>query len=597
MKHEFAKIKDLFRKMNYVLSPQHKRLGVLVLICTMLSAVLETLGVSAIMPIVEGLMDVDSLHNKWYLKPFVDVFHIESSNILIYIVCGGVILIYLFKNIYLVFYTWIVKKYTYKIKRELGTRVMESYMAQGYIFFVNNNSAKLLQGITGDVAAVNSILNSIFSLITKMLTIMAIGVFMLIQEPFIAILLLVLSVLCVSGIQLFYKNSMNKYGELQREAIWENNQACLEAIHGSKEVLVTGRQDYFKKRYANSIIEHNKCCVRIEMATTIPTYIIETVCIIGLLLAVVVQVGTKGASTEMVTGLSMIAVGAFRILPAVGTISSALNAIRSSIPSFNASYKTIKTVNELEEKMRQNEKREILAKKDQIRLKDELSINHIYYKYPATDNYILEDVSLKIRVKSSIGIIGTSGAGKSTFVDVLLGLLQPEKGQIMMDGIDITQIGKMWNQNIGYVPQTIYLVDEDIRSNIAFGIDKKNIDDDMVWRALEMAQLADFIREQPKGLDTRVGEWGIKFSGGQRQRVAIARALYSNPELLVLDEATAALDNETEKALMESIDALLGQKTLIVVAHRLTTIKQCDYIYEVKDGKLIQRDKGEIFGA
>lgn len=597
MKHELAKIKDLFRKMNYVLSPQHKRLGVLVLICTLLSAVLETLGVSAIMPIVEGLMNVDSLHNKWYLKPFVDVFHIESSNILIYIVCGGVILIYLFKNIYLVFYTWIVKKYTYKIKRELGTRVMESYMAQGYIFFVNNNSAKLLQGITGDVAAVNSILNSIFSLITKMLTIMAIGVFMLIQEPFIAILLLVLSVLCVSGIQFFYKNSMNKYGELQREAIWENNQACLEAIHGSKEVLVTGRQDYFKKRYANSIIEHNKCCVRIEMATTIPTYIIETVCIIGLLLAVVVQVGTKGASTEMVTGLSMIAVGAFRILPAVGTISSALNAIRSSIPSFNASYETIKTVNELEEKMRKNEKREISAKKDQIRLKDELSINHIYYKYPATDNYILEDVSLKIRVKSSIGIIGTSGAGKSTFVDVLLGLLQPEKGQIMMDGIDITQLGKMWNQNIGYVPQTIYLVDEDIRSNIAFGIDKKNIDDDMVWRALEMAQLADFIREQPEGLNTRVGEWGIKFSGGQRQRVAIARALYSNPELLVLDEATAALDNETEKALMESIDALLGQKTLIVVAHRLTTIKQCDYIYEVKDGKLIQRDKGEIFGA
>lgn len=597
MKHELAKIKDLFRKMNYVLFPQHKRLGVLVLICTLLSAVLETLGVSAIMPIVEGLMNVDSLYNKWYLKPFMDIFHIESSNILIYIVCGGVILIYLFKNIYLVFYTWIVKKYTYKIKRELGTRVMESYMAQGYIFFVNNNSAKLLQGITGDVAAVNSILNSIFSLITKMLTIMAIGVFMLIQEPFIAILLLVLSVLCVSGIQFFYKNSMNKYGELQRKAIWENNQACLEAIHGSKEVLVTGRQDYFKKRYANSIIEHNKCCVRIEMATTIPTYIIETVCIIGLLLAVVVQVGTKGASTEMVTGLSMIAVGAFRILPAVGTISSALNAIRSCIPSFNASYETIKTVNELEEKMRQNEKRKLSAKNDQIRLKDELSINHIYYKYPATDNYILEDVSIKIRVKSSIGIIGTSGAGKSTFVDVLLGLLQPEKGQIMMDGIDITQLGKMWNQNIGYVPQTIYLVDEDIRSNIAFGIDKKNIDDDMVWRALEMAQLADFIREQPEGLNTRVGEWGIKFSGGQRQRVAIARALYSNPELLVLDEATAALDNETEKALMESIDALLGQKTLIVVAHRLTTIKQCDYIYEVKDGKLIQRDKGEIFGA
>lgn len=597
MRHELAKIKDLFGKMNYVLSPQQKRLGVLVLICTLLSAGLETLGVSAIMPIVEGLMDVSGLRDKWYLKPFVDMFHIENPNILIYIVCAGVIGIYLLKNIYFIFYTWLIKKYTYKIKRELGTRVMESYMAQGYIFFVNNNSAKLLQGITGDVAAVNSILNCMFSLITKALTIVAIGAFMLIQEPFIAILLLVLSALCVSAIQLFYKNSMHKYGELQREAIWENNQACLEAIHGSKEVLVAGRQDYFKKRYVNSIVEHNKCCVRIEMATTIPAYIIETVCIIGLLLAVAIQVGAKGASMEMVTGLSMIAVAAFRILPSVGAVSSSLNGIRSCIPSFNASYETIKKVNELEEEIRQNKKGDIAEQNDKVRLKDELSINHISYKYPATDHYILEDVSLKIKVKSSIGIIGTSGAGKSTFVDVLLGLLQPEKGQILMDGMDIHQLGKVWNKNIGYVPQTIYLVDEDIRSNIAFGIDKKDIDDAMVWRALEMAQLADFVREQPRGLDTEVGEWGIKFSGGQRQRVAIARALYSNPELLVLDEATAALDNETERALMESIDALLGQKTLIVVAHRLTTIKQCDYIYEVKDGKLIQRSKEEIFGS
>lgn len=597
MKHELAKIKDLFQKLNYVLSKRQKQLGVLVFICTLISAALETLGVSAIMPVVEGLMDVDGLSNKWYLRPVIDVFHIENPNYLIYIVCGGVILIYLFKNIYFVFYTWIVKKYTYKIKRELGTRVMESYMAQGYIFFVSNNSAKLLQGITGDVSAVNSIINCILSLIVKVLTILAIGIFILVQEPFIAIMLLILSVVCVLFIQLFFKNSMKKYGELQREAIWENNQACLEMIHGSKEVLVTGRQDYFKRRYVNSIIEHNKCCVKIEMATTIPTYIIETVCIIGLLLAVVIQVGTQGASMEMVSGLSMIAVAAFRILPSLGNVSSSLNAIRSCIPSFNASYETIKKVNELEEKIRQNKEGRMIARNENIRLKDELTINNIFYKYPATDRYILEDVSLKIKVKSSIGIIGTSGAGKSTFVDVLLGLLKPEKGQILMDGIDTTLFGNAWNQNIGYVPQTIYLVDEDIRSNIAFGINKKDIDDAMVWRALEMAQLADFIREQPKGLDTRVGEWGLKFSGGQRQRVAIARALYSNPELLVLDEATAALDNETERALMESIDALLGQKTLIVVAHRLTTIKQCDYIYEVKDGKLIQRSKEEIFGS
>lgn len=595
MKHELEKIKDLFGKLNYVLSRQQKQYGVMVFICTLLSAGLETLGVSAIMPVVEGFMNVEELRNKWYLRPFVNTFHIENTDTLISIVCCGVILIYVFKNVYFIFYTWLVKKYTYKIKRELGTRVMESYMAQGYIFFVNNNSAKLLQGISGDIVAVNNIVSQIFNLVTKLLTIAAIGLFILIKEPFVSISLLILSALCVLVIQLVFKNSMKKYGEMQRRAGWDNNRACLEMIQGSKEVLVTGRQDYFKRRYVNSITKQNKCSIKIEMATTIPAYIIETVCIAGLLLAVAIQVNFQGISSDMITSLSVIAVAAFRILPSVGTVTSALNAIRSCIPSFNASYLTIKRVNDLEQELAQKQQK-TEKKQGEVSLQRELSLRHVYYKYPASEQYILEDVSLQIKARSSIGIIGSSGAGKSTFVDVLLGLLEPESGKVLLDGTEITLLGEKWNQNTGYVPQSIYLVDEDIRANIAFGVEKENIDDDMVWRALELAQLAEFVKAQPNGLDSRVGEWGVKFSGGQRQRLAIARALYTNPEILVLDEATAALDNETENALMESIDALQGHKTLIVVAHRLTTIKRCDHIYEVKGGKLLERSKKDVFG-
>lgn len=596
MKHELEKIKDLFRKLNYVLSRQQKQYGVMVFICTLLSAGLETLGVSAIMPVVEGFMNVEELRNKWYLRPFVNTFHIENPDTLISIVCCGVILIYIFKNVYFIFYTWLVKKYTYKIKRELGTRVMESYMAQGYIFFVNNNSGKLLQGISLDVVAVNNIVSQLFSLVTKLLTIAAIGIFILIKEPFVSISLLILSALCVLVIQLVFKNSMKKYGEMARRAGWDNNQACLEMIQGSKEVLVTGRQDYFKRRYVNSITNQNKCSIKIEMATTIPAYIIETVCIAGLLLAVAIQVIFQGITSDMITSLSVIAVAAFRILPSVGTVTSALNAIRSSIPSFNASYLTIKRVNDLEQELAQKQQK-AEKKQGEVGQQMDLSLSHIYYKYPASDQYILEDVSLQINARSSIGIIGSSGAGKSTFVDVLLGLLEPESGKVLLDGTEITLLGEKWNQNIGYVPQSIYLVDEDIRANIAFGVEKENIDDDMVWRALELAQLAEFVKAQPNGLDSRVGEWGVKFSGGQRQRLAIARALYTNPEILVLDEATAALDYETENALMEAIDELQGHKTLIVVAHRLTTIRNCDYIYEVANGKIIERSKEEIFNA
>lgn len=594
MRHELAKIIDLCRKLNYVLSRQQKQYGIIVFICTLLAAMLEMLGVSAIIPVVEGLTNVDKLWGKWYLQPFISSFNIEKTNTLIYIVSGYVIVIYFFKNAYFIFYTWLVKKYTYKITRELGIRIMESYMAQGYIFFVNNNSGKLLQGITGDVSAVSNIINDIYNLATKALTIFVIGVYILFAEPFMAVSLLALSILCVIFIQLLYKNSMKKNGELRREAAWNNNQACLEMIHGSKEVLVTGRQDYFKKRYAGSLAEYGKYCIKIELATMIPAYIIETVCIVGLLLVIIVQTGISGISAGMITALSSIAVAAFRILPSVGAVTSALNAIRSNLPSFNAAYLTVQRVNELEDELAQRQKNGIAEEHAGIRFKNELSINHIYYRYPMTDQYILEDVNIRIKAKSSIGLIGTSGAGKSTFVDVLLGLLEPESGEILMDGKDITSLGKVWNQNIGYVPQSIYLVDEDIRANIAFGVDRENIDDAKVWRALEMAQLSEFIQAQPKGLDTMVGEWGIKFSGGQRQRVAIARALYTNPEILVLDEATAALDSETEEALMEAIDVLQGHMTLIIVAHRLTTIKRCDYIYEVKNGKLIERSKEEV---
>ncbi len=598
MRHEWEKIKDLFRKLNYVLSRQQKQYGVMVFICTMVSAGLETLGVSAIMPVVEGLTNVENLQNKWYMQPFVTIFHVSDANTMIYIVCGGVIFVYLLKNIYFIFYTWLVKKYTYKIKRELGTRVVESYMAQGYIFFVDHNSGKLMQGITGDVTAVNNIINNLFNLVTKVLTILAIGIFILVKEPFMAISLLILSGLCVLFIQLFFKNSMKKYGQLQRVATWNNNQACLEMIHGSKEVLVTGRQRYFRNRYVDSVTEHNKCCIKIEMATTIPAYIIETVCIVGLLLAIVVQIGCRGISEDMIMSLSAIAIAAFRILPSVGTVTSALNAIRSSIPSFNASYLTVKKVDDLEKElsMRQRvSKKSTESSFDVFSSWNELSIDHLYYKYPTSEHYILEDINLKIKPRTSIGIIGSSGAGKSTFVDVLLGLLEPESGRILLDDTEITMLGDQWNQHVGYVPQSIFLVDEDIRANIAFGIEKKDIDDDKIWRALEMAQLAEFIKEQPNGLDTIVGERGVKFSGGQRQRVAIARALYTNPEILVLDEATAALDNETENALMEAIDELQGHKTLIVVAHRLTTIRNCNYIYEVANGKIIERSKEEIF--
>lgn len=592
----FRKTKDLFSKLNRMLNRQQRVYGLLVFVCTILSAIMETLGVSAILPVVEGFMDTESLWDKWYLRPVIAVFDVQREVTLIYWVCGGVIFIYFIKNVYFIVYTWIVKKYTYKIKRELGTRFMDLYMKQGYIFFVENSSSRLLQGMGGDVTAVNNIISGIFILSTKLLSIVAIGIFIVIKEPLIALLLLILSAFCVTFMQMGYKNSMNKYGALLREAAADTTQVSLEAIQGSKEVLVTARQDYFNKRYADSLIRHANCSIKIDMASTIPAYLIEMICIIGLLVAVAIEVSIEGVSAQLVGGLSIIAVAAFRIMPAVGAVTSQLNTLRSLMPSFNAAVRTINQVEQLEKEQAEKQGQAITENVEEIRLDKEIELRGIFYKYPKSENYVLENLNLKIEANTSIGLIGSSGAGKTTMVDVLLGLLVPNKGAVMMDGTDIRTLGAVWNHNIGYVPQGVYLLNDDIRSNIAFGIPREEIDDAQVWKVLEMAQLADFVRTLPKQLETIVGERGVKFSGGQRQRVAIARALYGDPELLVLDEATAALDNETESALMEAIDALQGHKTLIVVAHRLTTIKQCDYIYEIKEGQAVHRTKADVFG-
>lgn len=597
MKHELEKIKDLYHKFDVILTKQQKWYGMVVLVATILAAVVETLGVSAILPVVQGLLDTESLKTKWYIEIVTNIIPIQSTRFIIYLVCGEVMAVYIVKNLYFIWYNWLTRKYTYKIRRELGTRVMNSYMTQGYIFFVNNNTSRLIQGTTNDVGTVNIIMTAIFSLVTKILSIICIGGYIIICSPSIALVLLVLAGACMLGIHFMFDGIIRKYGVQLREAERENTRDALEAIQGSKEILVTKRQNFFVGRYEASVGKHIQACIMLDMAALSPTYIIEMVCVVGLLVAIAAQMSDANASMQMIETLSIVAMATFRILPCMSAISSSLNTIRSRMPAFNAAYETIESVNRLE---REN-KVAPLSEDDDSEItqifKNEIKLNEVSYKYPNTDKYILDKMDFSVKANTSVGIIGSSGAGKSTLVDVMLGLLIPEHGSITMDGENILALGKQWNRNVGYVPQSVYLVDASIRENIAFGIPKQNINDEMVWNALEMAQLADFVRNLKDGLDTQVGERGIKFSGGQKQRVAIARALYLNPEILILDEATAALDNETEIALMESIESLLGKKTLIIIAHRLTTIRKCDFVYEMKDGKIIQRDKAEVLGS
>lgn len=587
------KIKDVYDKFRYILTTTQKKYAMLVFAMGVVAALLELLGVVIIVPIMNMLMDIETLKEKSYIQILSKFMNLNTDIQIVWLICILTILVYLIKNLFFSVYSWVSMKFSTKVRRELAVRIMQTYMNQGYLFFVQNNTARLLQGMSGDVTSVFNILNSIFSIAIKLLTIVCIGGYILIQSREIALVLLILIVICFIIIQIIFRKPMRQNGKKSRELACECSQTAMEAIQGNKEILVMNKQDYAVRHYEDLMADANRVEVNLYMGAALPAYIIEMVCIAGVLLAVAVEMGTDTDQFLLISRLTAMAVGAFRILPALGAISSGVNSITSLTPQLQSAYSTLQGVKLLETKMTQ--KRENEEKYRETEFRKILRVQNICFGYPGAEESVLKNVSLDIEKGQSIAFIGPSGAGKTTLADIILGLLKPNSGKIFMDDINIEELGGKWNEIIGYVPQSLYIIDDTIRKNIAFGEKNEDIDDDKIWQALEIAQLDDFVKKLPNGLNTYVGEWGVRFSGGQRQRLAIARALYRNPDILVLDEATAALDNETESEVMKAIERLQGYKTLIIVAHRLTTVKKCDKIYEVKNKSICQKQKAEIF--
>lgn len=596
MINEIRKVKDALGKLFFILNREQKLYCVLVFIMSLIAAAIETVGVSVIVPVVQVVISADTIMEQSYLRPIIELFHLNTNKEVILFVCIGVGIVYIIKNLYSLVYTWASARFSNKIRRELAVRILQTYMDQGYIFFVENNSSRLIRGISSDVISVQAVISGFFSFICKALIILCMTLFIIIQTPVIAIGILCLVIFCFAISQLIFRKPMRRFGVSSREYSFRASQASLEAIQGHKEILVFGRQDHFVNEYLKNMIGYNKAEVQMSVASAAPSFLIEAICIIGLLVIVAVQSIASGGSSNLLTQMITIALAALRILPALGTLLGNVNAIVFNAPGLTAASDTLHMVNDLDKK-KDSKKEEAKECHRDVHFEKELVLSHVSYAYPGTEKNVINDLSMSITKGTSVGLIGTSGAGKTTLADIVLGLLKPQNGEILMDGISIEMLGEEWHHIIGYVPQSIYMTDASIRKNVAFGIDEDLIDDDKIWKALEMAQIKEFVEGLAEGIHTKVGEWGVQLSGGQRQRIAIARALYNEPDIIVLDEATAALDNETENAVMESIEALQKVKTLIIVAHRLTTIRKCDVIYEITDGKAVKRDKEEVLSA
>ena len=364
-----------------------------------------------------------------------------------------------------------------------------------------------------------------------------------------------------------------------------------QALGGIKEIKILERDSFFVDEYQKYYAKFARGLRLSRTISILPKYLVEAVAITGLLIAIIVKM-TFGEADLIyyIPQLTVFAVAAFRLMPCVGRINEYATNMLYAFPSVDLIYKDLVEIEDYVEKQDQ----EVAEKWN---LKNAIEVKDVTYYYPDTEEPVIDGASLTIQKGKTVAFIGTSGAGKTTMVDIILGLLVPQKGVVMADEINVHEKPKTFHAQIGYIPQVIYLSDDTIRNNIAFGVKEAQIDETAVQAAVEKAQLTEFINSLPHGLDTIVGDRGVRLSGGQRQRIGIARALYHDPEILVLDEATSALDNETESAVMEAIDHLQGLKTMIIIAHRLTTIRNVDKIYEVGEGKVRERSKEDVFGG
>ncbi len=579
----------MLSKLNFIFSKKDKVKLLLLMIIVIGGSFLELMAVSIFSPFINVIMDPEKLHGNAIIAYFYQLFDVRSIEYFLAIVAAGIIVIYVVKNIYVIAEKNAIYRFSYRIQRNISTDLLKAYMREPYTFHLNKNISVLQRSMQEDTDQFTKGIIHIMEMAAEVCVCIALGIYLFIESHSITIIIAGLLVFCLaffSFISKKYSSAWGREGQQYKSRIyqWMN-----QSLGGIKEIKVLNREEDFIEHYDSYFSKYVRVLRLNRLIGVVPKYIIEMVCMTGLLAAVIFKIffGQREL-IDFVPQLAVFAVAAFRLLPSVGRINEHLSAVLYAMPSLDLIYNDLKEVEKTYTDKQEWDKT--------WRLQDKIEVRKVTYRYPDGDVNVIENASFMIKKGQTAAFVGTSGAGKSTIVDVLLGLLPPQYGKIYADGMNIYKNLLTWQMEIGYIPQTIYLSDDSIRNNVAFGIKEDKIDEEAVVRALKQAQLYDFVEVLPEGLDTFVGDRGVRLSGGQRQRIGIARALYHDPEILVLDEATSALDNETESAVMEAIEKLQGQKTILIIAHRLTTIQNADVIFEVNDGKVEVKSKQEVLG-
>ena len=577
--------RDLLKKLSAILDRGQKIriLGLMVLI--LIGGLLETASASLILPLVSAILDEEKFAENRYVIQIRELLGIESIRSFTLCMLGFIIAIYIFKAVFLILQTYLLARFANKNRARCTTNLLWQFLHRPYEYYLYAETSDIIRTIYGDMDNIFNLLLQCMNFASELVVSLCLGVFLLITDWKMCLLMvLLLGVLTLINVKVIKKH-LNIAGEGSRITQAGMYKWILQGASGIKDVKVLRKEYYFTDRYSDSAEGYADNQIKYNVLTNLPRLLIEAVAILGILIYVMISMLMGVNIASLMTTIAAFAVAAMRLLPSVNRLNTYIANIAYFEPALDFIYENVNTKGLSEENVliTHNPKEEYVPA---LSFKDTIELNDITFAYPNTDKNIFTHADMIVPIGASVGVVGASGAGKSTIVDIMLGLLEVKTGEILCDGIDAIEHYPEWLSHIGYIPQTIYMLDDSIRRNIAFGVDDSDIDDDRVWAVLKEAQMMDFVKDLPDGLDAQIGERGVRISGGQRQRLGIARALYHNPQILIFDEATSALDNDTETAIMDAIDSLHGQKTMVIIAHRLRTIENCDIIYEVKDEKI-----------
>lgn len=572
---------NFFKKVIYIVPNEFKKNFIFLLFLMIIGMLFEILGLGIVIPILGLILTPDISVDYPQLKPILEYLNNPTQKELI---LGGIltlISIYIVKSIFIVYLTKFQSKFGSRLCANLSRELFNGYVKQSYVFHLANNSSRLIKNIQVETIQFLDLVRAVMTIMVEVTIIIGVACLLIYSEPIGALIIISFFVISTALFQNSSKKKLISWGTKRQFYELNMMKNLAEGLNGIKDVKVLNKENYFIDNYVKNNFEYHELNMKYHSVKQYPRVFLEILSVAGLMGLVFLMILQGRSPGVIMPIIGVFAASAFRLMPSFNKIIVSVQTFRFSQPIINVLFKEL-------ENIRGNNQYE-RGKVSIIDFKNSINIECLDFQYPSASEKTLSNFNLTIHKGQSIGILGPSGSGKSTFVNLFLGLLHPQSGSINVDNISIESDIVGWRNIIGYVPQTIYLIDDTIISNIAFGVSSEDVDLDRINEVIKLSQLTSFIDQLPEGLNTNVGERGVKISGGQLQRIGIARALYNNPSILVLDESTSALDNFTEKEIMKSVELLLSESiTVIIIAHRLSTLDKCDIVYRLEKRKKLK---------